>query len=86
MFIIPFFQLFIFIFNYIDNKYCINTITKTRYINPLVLYNNKPIRISEISIRANNLINEYLKLPKGGYYTYFDFDFTPYEKEKVLIK
>ena len=71
---------------YIDNKYCINTITKTRYINPLVLYDNKPIRISEISIRANNLINEYLKLPKGGYYTYFDFDFTPYEKEKVLIK
>lgn len=37
------------------------------------------MRINKISEKANNQINEYLELPKGGYYTYFDFDFKPYE-------
>ncbi|HNZ70498.1 MAG TPA: hypothetical protein PKJ86_00610 [Candidatus Dojkabacteria bacterium] len=27
---------------------------------------------------SKKIIDDYLKLPKGGYYTYFDFDFTPY--------
>ncbi len=63
----------------VDNRYCINVKAKTRYVNPLVLTENGPMRINKISEKANNQINEYLELPKGGYYTYFDFDFKPYE-------
>ena len=40
------------------------------------------MRINNISGKANNQINEYLELPKGGYYTYFDFDFKPYENAR----
>ena len=66
----------------VDNKYCINVKAKTRYVNPLVLTENGPMRINKISEKANNQINEYLELPKGGYYTYFDFDFNPYENAR----
>lgn len=38
------------------------------------------MRINKISEKANNQINEYLELPKGGYYTYFDFN--PYENAR----
>ena len=71
---------------YLDNKYCINVKSKTRYVNPLVITDRGPIRISELSSKANNEINNYLSLPKGEYYTYFDFDFIPYKKDsnKVL--
>ena len=62
----------------VDNKYCINQKAKTRYINPLVLVDNKVYRIYDISQKAKTKIDKYLKLPKGGYYTYFDFDFKPY--------
>lgn len=73
---------------HIDNKYCIKAYSKTRYVNPLVLVNDEVYRISDISSQAKQEIEEYLNLPKGGNYTYFDFDFKPYESsaEKVLVK
>lgn len=67
----------------IKDKYCVNIKAKTRYVVPLILNNGYPIRINTISENASNEINEYLRLPKGGYYTYFDFEFTPYEKERT---
>lgn len=62
----------------INEKYCVNVKSKTRYLNPLVVSDNIVKRIYEISINAKNDIDNYLNLPKGGYYTYFDFDFKPY--------
>ena len=64
---------------YVNDKYCINVKTKKRYVVPLVLTENGVERINTISKTADNEINEYLSLPKGGYYTYFDFDFKPYD-------
>ena len=74
--------------NYVDGKYCVNIKSKTRYVIPLVITDYGNIRINKISQKANNEINEYLNIPKGGYYTYFDFDFIPYEKsiKKLVIK
>ena len=72
---------------YIEDKYCTNVKAKTRYVNPLVLSENGISRISDVSESANKEIKEYLELPKGGYYTYFDFDFVPYEsKVKKLVR
>ena len=61
----------------VENKYCVNIKAKTRYVNPLVVSDGNR-RIYDISLKAKERIDEYLKLPKGGYYTYFDFDFKPY--------
>jgi hypothetical protein len=72
---------------YVDGRYCVNINAKTRYVNPLVATEVGPLRISMISELANHDINSYLNLPKGGYYTYFDFDFKPYEYPvKKLVK
>ena len=49
------------------------------FVPPFVLTENGPVRINVISEKANSELNEYLALPKGGYYTYFDFDFIPYD-------
>lgn len=72
----------------ISEKYCVNVKSKTRYVTPLVLTKNGIKRINDVSAKANEEIKNYLKLPKGGYYTYFDFNFIPYEltpnKVKVL--
>ena len=68
---------------YIEGKYCVNIKAKTRYVVPLVLNNGSVARINQISEFANNEINTYLNLPKGGYYTYFDFEFTPYENRNA---
>lgn len=62
-------------------KYCVNINAKTRYVNPLVLTEDGPKRISLVSQIANKAINDYLNLPKGGNYIYFDFDFKPYESQ-----
>ena len=62
----------------IDDKYCVNIKAKTRYVNPLVIVDNTVKRIYDISEKSKEDINGYLQLPKGGYYTYFDFDFKPY--------
>lgn len=72
----------------VNNKYCINIKAKARYVIPLVIENNRAIRINNISDIATKKIKEYLNLPKGGYYTYFDFDFVPYERlvNKKLIR
>ena len=59
----------------INDKYCVKVTSKPRYINPLVL---KKGRIYNISKEAKNYIDEYLNLPKGGCYEYYDFDFKPY--------
>ena len=62
----------------VNDKYCVNVTTKTKYINPLVLINGKTNRIYDVSEIAKKQIDEYLNLPKGGYYTCLDFDFKPY--------
>lgn len=69
-------------------KYCVNVKSKARYVLPLVLINNKIVRINQVSEIANKKIMQYLTLPKGGYYIYFDFNFVPYENNvsKKLIK
>ena len=63
----------------IKGKYCINVKSKARYVNPLVLINDKPIRIYDASKRSKNYIDKFLSLPRGGNYTYFNFEFTPYK-------
>ena len=65
---------------YIPDKYCINVKAKARYVIPLVLVDDKIERINKVSVKANEYIKEYLDIPKGGYWTYFDFDFKPYVK------
>jgi len=74
--------------NYIEGKYCINIRSKRRYIIPLTLTGNKPVRIDKISSKVDSLIKEFFKIPIGGYYVVYDFEFTPYELEppKVLVK
>ena len=64
----------------VEEKYCVNVKAKTRYVIPLVLSGGGLIRINQISKKANDEITAYLNIPKGGYYTYFDFGFIPYEK------
>ena len=63
-----------------DEKYCVNIKAKTRYVVPLVQTDDGAVRINQISETAANQITEYLNCPKGGYYTYFDFQFVPYEE------
>ena len=72
----------------VDKKYCVIIKSKIRYIVPLVLTDAGAVRINQISNVAANQIIEYLNCPKGGYYTYFDFQFEPYEDvvAKKLIK
>lgn len=66
---------------FIKDKYCVNVKAKTRYIIPLAFDGQNFVRINTISEIANKKIDEYLKFPKGGYYTYFNFEFTPYDKK-----
>ena len=68
----------------IQNKYCVNQKTKTRYINPLVQTKFGSKRITEISKKSKDKIENYLKI-KNDNYIYFDFDFKPYEKSKQKI-
>ena len=72
----------------VDEKYCVNVKSKIRYVIPLVQTDNNSVRINQISDTAANQITEYLNYPKDGYYTYFDFQFIPYENviDKKLIK
>ncbi len=57
--------------------YCTTVKGKKRYINPLVIYNDKACRISDVSSQANNDINNFLNM-KLHTYIGFDFDFKPY--------
>ena len=58
--------------------YCTNVKGKKRYINPLVSFNNKACRIKDISVTANNDINNFLNM-KLHKFIGFNFDFKPYE-------
>ena len=72
---------------YIDNKYCVNINSKKRYIIPLVLTKNGVSRINTMSESVNNDIENFLNLKRSGYYTYFGFDFKPYDEPiKKLIR
>lgn len=70
----------------VNDKYCINIKTKTRYVVPLVVKNNQMIRINKLSEQSNCEINNYLEIAKENYYSYFDFDFKPYEKSGNIKK
>jgi len=61
----------------VDGKYCVNVRSKTRYVNPLVIVNGEAVRISDTSFVSNELISNYLKIPKEGF-VYLDFNFKPY--------
>jgi len=63
----------------LDDKYSVNVKSKIRYVNPLVKIEDKVMRIYDVSEKAKKQIDNYLNIPKGGYYTYFDFEFKPYE-------
>lgn len=71
----------------ITDKYCVHIKSKERYIIPLVLSKDKSIRINKISALSKKRIDEYLS-SQNITYTYFDFDFKPYNdnKQKVLKK
>ncbi len=62
-----------------NNKiYCTNAEKrKQRYINPLVTVDNKVSRIKDISVTANNDINNFLNM-KTHKFVGFNFDFKPY--------
>ena len=73
--------------NPIIDKYCVHIKSKERYIIPLVQTQNKSIRIDKISKPSKKKIEEYLNSQKVTY-TYFNFDFKPYneDKQKILKK
>lgn len=62
----------------VEDKYCVNVKAKTRYVIPLVITKGKADRIVDISTKAKEKIDKYLAIPKGDYYTYFHFEFVPY--------
>ena len=67
----------------ISNKYCINIKAKKRYINPLVKTEKGIERISDISDKARECINNCLNYTFDRY-VYMDFDFN--NISKVLRK
>lgn len=62
-----------------NNIYCTTVQGKKRYINPLVSVNDKISRIKDISVLANNDINNFLNM-KVHEFIGFNFDFKPYNK------
>lgn len=58
---------------YVDGKYCVSVKSKRRYIIPLVLANNKPVRIDKVSNQAKDDIEGYLNF-KTSEFVYFDFE------------
>lgn len=50
-----------------EEKYNVKIIAKRRYINPLVITNDKILRIQEISINAKENIEEYFKYDMSKY-------------------
>ena len=57
--------------------YCTSVKGKKRYINPLVSDNGRVSRIKDVSVQANNDINNYLNM-KVHKFIGFKFDFKPY--------
>ncbi len=64
------------------DKYSVNIKAKKRYIDPLVLIDNKPTRISSVSTKAKECINNCLSSTFDRY-VYMDFNF---EEDKKLSK
>ena len=58
--------------------YCTSVKGKKRYINPLVNLENKVSRIKDVSLIANDDINNFLNM-KNHKFIGFDFKFKPYE-------
>ena len=74
---------------YLPNKYCIKVKTKIRYIIPLVKTKTGICRINQVSPQAKKEIDNFLSYANKcnhDDYTYFNFEFTPYEKSKPYIK
>ena len=68
----------------ITDKYSVHVKAKKRYIDPLVLTEEGPVRISEISPKAKEYINNCLSYTFDRY-VYMDFNFTEDKKlNKVL--
>lgn len=63
----------------VKNKYCVNVKTKKRYVNPLVQTKFGVKRLSDISQIVKKQLEEYLTSNYRKYFTYFDFEFTPYK-------
>ena len=67
----------------IVNKYCVYVKTKKRYIDPLVQIGNDLLRVSEISNKSNDAINECLNYDFNRY-LYMDFELN--DNVKTLSK
>lgn len=65
-----------------EKSYCTSVKGKKRYINPLVLFENKVYRIADVSEIANNDINKFLNMKLHDFIG-FDFDFKPYETQQI---
>lgn len=72
----------------IEGKYCINIKVKARYIVPLVKTEIGSVRITKLSKQVFYEITNFLNSTNSEYYTYFDFEFTPYNNitSKKMIK
>jgi hypothetical protein len=40
----------------LNNCYCVRIPTKKRYINPMVLFNGRPVRLTDIDVTVNENI------------------------------
>ena len=58
----------------VEGKYCVSVDAKQRYIIPLVKNENKTIRINQLSKKAKEQIETFLKFHTKKY-IYFDFNF-----------
>ena len=63
---------------YLEDVYCVKVNPKKRYVDPLIMIHDKAIRISDISSKALESINNILNMEYDGY-TYMNVDFTPYK-------
>lgn len=71
----------------VQNKYCVNVKAKKRYIDPLVETNLGVKRLSDISTKAKDCINNCLNYTFDRY-VYMDFDFKTKKRNetKKLVK
>ena len=61
-----------------DEIYCTSVKGKKRYINSLVVFNGRVLRIKDVSSLANNDISNFLNTKYHGFIG-FDFNFKPYD-------
>lgn len=69
----------------VKDRYCINVNPKRRYIIPLVKIGDSVVRITEVDEKSKEIVEEYFNIDTNNY-VFFDFDFKPVEKSKVLVK